>query len=339
MDDDNHDVFPTWLSKKDRQLLTSTSSVTPDSVVALDGSGNHKSIQTAIDEAPTNSSKRYVIRIKAGIYVEQVKVPRDKTNVTLLGDGAGMTIITGNRSVAVDQTSTIFTATVTVLGNGFVAKALTIRNTAEPSGEQAVALRVTSHQSAFAYVFIEGYQNALYAHVNWQFYTSCTIVGTVDLVFGSAAAVFQQCTLQAKPPNPDDMITFTASDIASPLVQQFAGLVFEACAIDAASDSVEAGTAYLGRPRHQYARTMYIKSSLGKVVTAEGWTLWNAQISSMLHVDYGEYANFGAGSDAKLRVPWSRILYPEQAKKFGVDEFLQGRRWLPNLDIAYTGSI
>lgn len=112
MDDDNHDVFPTWLSKKDRQLLTSTSSVTPDSVVALDGSGNHKSIQTAIDEAPTNSSKRYVIRIKAGIYVEQVKVPRDKTNVTLLGDGAGMTIITGNRSVAVDQTSTIFTATV-----------------------------------------------------------------------------------------------------------------------------------------------------------------------------------------------------------------------------------
>lgn len=63
-----------------------------------------------------------------------------------------------------------------VLGNGFVAKALTIRNTAEPSGEQAVALRVTSHQSAFAYVFIEGYQVGTLAHFTTSLCVYCLLI-------------------------------------------------------------------------------------------------------------------------------------------------------------------
>jgi pectinesterase len=47
-----------------------------------------------------------------------------------------------------------------ISGDFFIAKNLTIRNTAGPHGHQAVALRVTSFQSAFTWLSIEGYQVA-----------------------------------------------------------------------------------------------------------------------------------------------------------------------------------
>jgi len=105
--------FPTWLSRTDRRILQSTSNnITANAVVALDGSGDYTSIQTAIDGAPSNSSQRYVIYITAGTYREQVTVPRNKIRVTFVGDGAGATIITGNVSSGVHNVTTMFTATV-----------------------------------------------------------------------------------------------------------------------------------------------------------------------------------------------------------------------------------
>ncbi len=65
----------------------------------------------------------------------------------------------------------------------FIAQGVTFRNTAGPTLHQAVALRVN------------GYQDSLYAHSLRQFYRDTTIMGTVDFVFGNAAAVFQDCTI------------------------------------------------------------------------------------------------------------------------------------------------
>lgn len=89
--------FPTLLNKKDRHLLQSTNT-TADAVVALDGFGDYTSVQAAVNSAPSNLSGRYVIHIKRGPYREQVTVPLDKNRLMLLGDGAGVPIITENRS-------------------------------------------------------------------------------------------------------------------------------------------------------------------------------------------------------------------------------------------------
>lgn len=102
--------WPDWLSAGDRRLLQS-SSVTPDVVVAVDGSGDYKTVTAAVDAAPEKSSKRYVIRIKAGVYRENVEVPKKKTNIMFLGDGRTSTIITGSRNV-VDGSTTFKSATV-----------------------------------------------------------------------------------------------------------------------------------------------------------------------------------------------------------------------------------
>ncbi|KAK4763092.1 hypothetical protein SAY86_008860 [Trapa natans] len=102
--------WPEWLSAGDRRLLQS-STVTPDVVVAADGSGNYKTVSAAVAAAPEQSSKRYVIKIKAGVYRENVDVSKKKKNIMFIGDGRTNTIITGSRSV-VGGSTTFNSATV-----------------------------------------------------------------------------------------------------------------------------------------------------------------------------------------------------------------------------------
>nr|GMC53890.1 pectinesterase/pectinesterase inhibitor U1 [Ipomoea batatas] len=102
--------WPEWLSVGDRKLLQS-STVTPNVVVAADGSGDHKTVSEAVAKAPEKSSKRYIIKIKAGVYRENVEIGKKKTNLMLIGDGRKNTIITGNRNVK-DGSTTFHSATV-----------------------------------------------------------------------------------------------------------------------------------------------------------------------------------------------------------------------------------
>uniref|UniRef100_A0A0D9VWK7 Pectinesterase catalytic domain-containing protein n=1 Tax=Leersia perrieri TaxID=77586 RepID=A0A0D9VWK7_9ORYZ len=64
------------------------------SIVGQDSSDNFSTMATA----PERSRKRDTILVKAGIYDEIVCVKRLTWNLTLVGDGVGMTVITGNRS-------------------------------------------------------------------------------------------------------------------------------------------------------------------------------------------------------------------------------------------------
>ncbi|KAJ0674018.1 putative pectinesterase [Helianthus annuus] len=60
--------WPEWLSTGDRRLLQSET-VTPDVVVAADGSGDFTTISAAVEAATNRSSKRLVIGIAAGVYI------------------------------------------------------------------------------------------------------------------------------------------------------------------------------------------------------------------------------------------------------------------------------
>lgn len=116
-------AWPEWLSPGDRRLLQS-SSVTPNVVVAADGSGDHKTVAAAVAAAPEKSTKRFIIRIKAGVYRENVEVPKKKTNIMFLGDGRTTTIITGSKNVK-DGSTTFNSATVgefTLLAFSFITR-------------------------------------------------------------------------------------------------------------------------------------------------------------------------------------------------------------------------
>lgn len=110
--------FPKWLSRKDRQILQSSDSDDGDEydpsavlTVVADGTGNFATITDAINFAPNNSEDRVIIKVKAGVYRENVEIPSYKTNIVLLGEGRDSTLIIGNRSVG-DGWTTFRSATV-----------------------------------------------------------------------------------------------------------------------------------------------------------------------------------------------------------------------------------
>ena len=115
----------------------------------------------------------------------------------------------GRRSVG-DGLRTFDTATLSVSGDGFMVRDLTVENRAGPGEHQAVALLVSADRAVAYRCAVIGYQDTLYAHAQRQLYRECEVAGTVDAVFGNAAAVLQNCTLRARRPLPGQKNTVTA---------------------------------------------------------------------------------------------------------------------------------
>ncbi|KAA3489213.1 pectinesterase-like [Gossypium australe] len=336
-EDESGIAWPEWLSAGDRRLLQS-SSVTPNVVVAADGSGNFKTVSEAVAKAPEKSSKRYIIRIKAGVYRENVEVPKKKSNIMFIGDGRTKTIITGSRNV-VDGSTTFHSATVAVVGEKFLARDITFQNTAGPSKHQAVALRVGSDLSAFYNCDMLAYQDTLYVHSNRQFYVNCLVAGTVDFIFGNAAAVFQNCDIHARKPNSGQKNMVTAQGRTDP--NQNTGIVIQKCRIGATSDLQPVRKnfpTYLGRPWKEYSRTVVMQSTISDVIQPAGWHEWSGSFA-LKTLFYAEYQNTGAGASTSARVKWGGykvITSASEAQAFTPGRFIAGGSWLSSTGFPFA---
>ncbi|GAA0151115.1 esterase [Lithospermum erythrorhizon] len=331
--------FPTWVSTGDRKLLQS---ITPSAniVVAQDGSGNYRTIKDAIAAAAKRAgSGRFVIHVKTGTYNEQVEIGTKLKNIMFLGDGIGKTIITGSKSVG-GGTTTFKSATVAAVGDGFMARGITFRNTAGPQNHQAVAFRSGSDLSVFYQCSFEGYQDTLYVHSDRQFYRECDIYGTVDFIFGNAAVVLQNCNIYPrKPPNKTNTVTAQGRTDKN----QNTGIVIHNCRITASSDlkSVQGSVkTYLGRPWKQYSRTVVMKTFLDGLINPAGWLPWSGNFAlSTLY--YAEYANTGPGSSTSNRVKWGgyRVIGASDANQFTVGNFIAGSSWLKASGVPFTAGL
>ncbi|XP_071724041.1 probable pectinesterase 56 [Rutidosis leptorrhynchoides] len=166
----------------------------PRIVVAADGSGNFRTIRGAVARAPLNSLKPYFIHIRRGVCQDYVTI--NKPHIALVGEGSDVTSITGSRSVTVHDMEN--STTVIIEAPRFMAINLTIENSSPQENGQAVALRISSDQSMLYRCAIRGNQDTLYDYEGRQFYKHCTITGTVDFLFGFAAAVFQSCNILSR---------------------------------------------------------------------------------------------------------------------------------------------
>lgn len=335
----DHQGFPTWVTRKDRRLLQAVggNDTKADLVVAKDGSGNFTTVGAAVGAAPNSSTTRFVIYIKAGAYFEYVEVDKKKTMIMLVGDGIGKTLIKGNRSV-VDGWTTFRSATVAVVGSGFIAKGITFENYAGPSKHQAVALRSGADFSAFYQCSFVAYQDTLYVHSLRQFYRDCDIYGTVDFVFGNAAVVFQNSNLYARRPNDNQKNIFTAQGRDDP--NQNTGISILNCKIAAGSDLIPVQSSfksYLGRPWKEYSRTAVLLSNIGDLIDPAGWLEWSGDFGLSTLV-YREYGNRGSGSNTTNRVKWPGykvITNVSEANEYTVGNFILGGAWLPPYSIPF----
>ncbi|KAI5677814.1 hypothetical protein M9H77_08764 [Catharanthus roseus] len=333
------DGFPEWISGADRKLLQSSGASTKaDIVVAQDGSGHYGTISEAVSaSAKRSGGKRFIIYVKRGVYKENVEIKKSIKNIMLIGDGIDATIVTGSKNVQ-DGSTTFRSATFAVSGGGFMAKGITFENTAGPQKHQAVAFRSGSDLSVFYGCSFKGYQDTLYVYSQRQFYRDCNIYGTVDFIFGDAAAVFQNCNIYIRKPMSNQWNTVTAQGRTDP--NENTGIVIHNSRI-AASENMGSIKSYLGRPWKKYSRTVVMRSTIDGVIDPAGWLPWSGNFAlSTLY--YGEYMNSGPGAATGGRVKWGGyrvITSAAEAGKFSVGNFIAGGSWIPGTGVPFTSGL
>ncbi|WOG88502.1 hypothetical protein DCAR_0207737 [Daucus carota subsp. sativus] len=286
----------------------SAASSKADLVVAQDGSGNYKTINSAVDslaELGDNRPQRVIIYVKSGVYKEKVDIRRELKNIMFVGDGIDKTIVTGDKNVR-DGATTFTSATFGVSGDGFWARDMTFENAAGPEKHQAVALRVASDFSLFYKCSIKGYQDTLLVHSLRQFYRDCQIYaqGRQDRLENTGISIIHSRIL----PAPD---------------------------LSAVKDQFKT---FLGRPWKQYSRTVILKTDLDGLIDPKGWTEWRGDFAlSTLY--YGEYMNTGNGAATTHRVDWPGfhvIKDSNEANSFAAKNFINGDRWIPATGVPFS---
>jgi pectinesterase len=282
-------------------------------IVARDGSGDFMTVQDAFNAIPDYSEKRVVLFIKNGIYKEKIVLPPSKINVSMIGENVDSVVITyddhSGKGTGNDTLNTFNSYSFSIQADGFVAEDITFENSAGRFAGQAVAVAIKSDKVIFKHCRIMGNQDTFFAEGPGRLYIdSCYIEGTTDFTFGSAIAVFEDCTLHS-------MKNSHVTAASTPQGNKY-GFVFLKCRLTAA-DSINKVS--LGRPWRPYARVAYIKCNIGSHIIAGGWNNWrNPQNEKTAF--YAEYQCMGAGYKPAERVPWSKQLSDAEASEYTLEK-------------------
>ena len=277
-------------------------------VVAADGSGDFKTIQQAVDEVPDTNTRPVVIRIKPGVYSEQLRVSAGKRFITFRGEDAKSTVITYKLSAQqAGNTRLAFTAYVNA--SDFRAENVTFENSFGV-GSQAVALFVDAERATFENCRFLGWQDTLFVNGSRHLFKNCYIEGHVDFIFGTASAVFENCHIHSKGAG-----YVTAHYRLSN--EESTGFVFVRCRLTGQDTSKGV---FLGRPWRPYARVVFIECWLDSHIKPEGWDNWRDPAREKT-AWFAEYKSKGPGANANARVSWSRQLTAAEAAEFSRDRF------------------
>jgi pectinesterase len=282
--------------------------------VSADGSGDFRTLQEAIEAAPAGNSDRTMIRVKNGVYVGQIIIPRSKPNIVLIGEGRHQTIISYALSVhdpVPPEVPREFAGYgVVVLADGFCATNLTFRQNSGDHG-QAIALRIDGDRAVLSQCHLVGWQDTVRLEKGRHYLRDCYIEGRVDYIYGGATAYFENCGMHTKN---DGYIT-----AASTSREQHWGYVFNNCRLS----GTDRNLVYLGRPWRPYASVTFLNCEMDRSIRPVGWDNWrNPENESTAR--YSEFNSRGAGASSDARAAWSRQLSQAEASEINAHSVLSG---------------
>jgi polygalacturonase len=318
-------------------------------VLTVGEGGDYSSVQDAVNALPPTGGT-VKISPSSSPYTEVVRIEAPNVRLVGLGGSPADVVITYNNSAGTSDGNggtlgTSGSATLFAEGDGFFAENLTIQNT------RAVALSVTADRAIFRNVRIIGRHHTLYARSKGcgagtctparQYFHGSYIEGTVDFIFGDAAAVFDRCTIQiAADIGPDGRgghhrATITAQ--AKRFDNYLSGFVFINSAIHTGVQSSSQSDSappklYLGRPRRPKSTNVWLNTYMAAPVNPAGWIELEPGTTSNLPTAYfGEYRSFGPGSSAG-REPYAVRLGALDSQQWEPDAFLNGAdNWRPTV--------
>ncbi|KAG6572149.1 putative pectinesterase/pectinesterase inhibitor 41, partial [Cucurbita argyrosperma subsp. sororia] len=211
-----------------------------------------------------------------------------------------------------------------------MAQHLSFENSATNQNGQAVAVLDRADFTTYYRCRFLSFQDTLYAKGRCQFFKECDIYGTVDFIFGDGLAMFQDCNIYARLPSNET--TVTAQSKNKPSIRS--GFSFQNCTVTV-SLKIASSKIYLGRPWRQYSTVVFMESFLDGNVQPQGWIMWSGVPVNNLF--YGEFNNRGLGADTTHRVNWPgfHVIDRQTAKKFTVENFINGTDWLPETGVLF----
>lgn len=259
--------------------------------------GKFKTIQAALDAAPSFSSRPYRIFIKPGQYFEKIII--SKPNIKLVGSDKNASRIfynayAGQQSTDVGATSgqiwgTSGSATIIIRAVKVELHHLTIENSFDflsndkldanspkrITHTQAVALHLDKGSDEFIArdIRILGYQDTVFINSGRSWFDKSVIAGNVDFIFGSGNSVFTESEIKTLSRGKSDLPAGYLVAPSTNINQEF-GFTFINCRLTR-EPSVPDNSTYLGRPWHpttQFSDGRYADpNAIGKAVFINTW--------------------------------------------------------------------
>ncbi len=327
----------------------------PDGIV-FDGVPRYKTIGAAVKAAPeaAKPAAPYVVYILDGRYHEKVLV--DRPGVHLLGQSQHGTILAwddnadtkgpdgqpvGTRgSWTLKVTAPDFRLERMTVENDFdymtnYKKAATDSTKAKNAQALAVALGAGSDRAVFRDCLIRGHQDTLFPDAGRSYFHGCTIVGSVDFIFGAGRAVFEDCdiiSLDRGTPQNNGYITAASTPTKQPY-----GFVFLRDRLRKATPGMAPGSVFLGRPWHPGADStvtsavVFLDCNMDDHIAAAGWTRMSSVDASGTRIWYepkdARFFEHGSSGPGAIKDAGRRLLTDQEAKAYTLEKIFDG--WKP----------
>lgn len=293
-----------------------------DMVVAADGTGDYKTVQEAIDAAPTSRIAPWLIFVKNGKYEELVTIPQNKPFIHLIGQDKEKTTICywinngsstdigweystnnpssntyGKQGVVQVNATDFYTENISYINSYGVER---------QAGPMGLAMSSRADRQAFNNCKFRSYQDTWYTDVrnasDRQYVNNCLIEGAVDFYYGAGNNYVENSTFR---------LAREGSVIVAPGHQ--AGTKWGYVMVDNTIDGC-GGNNKLGRAWTNQPIAVWINTTLKTSIAAEGWSEWH--IAPKLFAEYNTMDADGQPVDLNNR----RTTYKVDADKLAPGE-------------------
>ncbi len=242
-----------------------------DAIVSKDGAGDYESVQAAIDAAPAERVKPWLVFVKNGNYKEHINIPVNKPYIHIIGQDRDKAVILDDKLCGGENAlHTSVGATVVVNSNDCFFENITLENSyghEKQAGPQALALNTSGDRTIFNNVAMLSYQDTWItpSASNYRAYVKNSLIeGAVDFIYNSGNIYLDSDTLLINRKSGGFIVAPShAADVEW-------GYVFNNCIITAPGVPSETDV-WLGRPWHNAPKTVFLNTRAEVTIPASGW--------------------------------------------------------------------